>query len=125
VVFPDHDCSATPHANALLGWHVCATGLDIAPPGFGRFAGSAFMGECGPFYQDDVTRIQDDPLHATFDTGHKVARVGLTPGGHATSVTDFITGLALPTDVLFGPDGAMYIADGALVERVAALPVQP
>ncbi|MCA1813468.1 MAG: PQQ-dependent sugar dehydrogenase [Halobacteriales archaeon] len=124
VVFPDHDCSGTPAASALLGWHVCATGIDIAPASFGRFGGSAFVGECGPFYQDDVNKILDDPMHATYDLGHKVARVALDADGTPTSVTDFMLNV-LPTDVLFGPDGAMYVADGAVVWRVAALPVQP
>jgi len=115
-LFPGADCAGIPHATALLGWHVCATGLDVAPAGsaFGR---AAFVAECGPFFPDP----QDHGL-STQDTGHKVARVALDAHGDATEVDDFLTGLALPTDALFGPDGALYVADAAGVYRVA--PVQ-
>ncbi|MGH7822076.1 MAG: plastocyanin/azurin family copper-binding protein [Candidatus Binatia bacterium] len=36
-------------------------------------------------------------------------------------MSDFVTGLVLATDVLFGPDGAMYVADAAVVYRVAPI----
>ena len=61
-----------------------------------------------------------DQGHAsTHSSSHKVVRVELDEEGHAVRVQDFVTGLALATDVLFGPDGAMYIADAEMVYRVS------
>lgn len=116
-LYPSYDCSAVPPADALLGWHVCATGLDVAPASWPEgFAGSVFIGECGPFFPEP---------HAvgvsTHDAGHKVARVPIGPDGSVGEVHDFLVGLALPTDVLFGPDDAMYVADAEGVLRVAPL----
>jgi glucose/arabinose dehydrogenase len=119
--FPDHDCAAVPPAGALLGWHVCATGLDV-PPARGPWAfppqfGGAYVGECGPFFpEQNVLEGNAYP-----NTGHKVVRVALDADGRATEVSEFLTGLALPTDAVFGPDGALYVADAAMVDRVAPL----
>lgn len=117
--FPGRDCSTVPPADALLGWHVCATGMDIAPAG--TFLDSAFVAECGPFFSDVIVKSAADPTHATYNTGHKVARVALDANGVATGVTDFIQGLQLPIDVVFGPDGAMYVADIDALYRVVQL----
>lgn len=118
--YPAHDCSATLPAQANLGWHVCATGLDVAPPG--TFLDSVFVSECGPFFVDDsAQKSAEQPLAATHNTGHKVARVPLDANGNAQPVRDFITGLQLPTDVLFGPDGALYVSDVDVVYRVVEL----
>lgn len=115
-VFGDAErCAGAPPATALLGWHVCATGLDV---GFGD---NVFIGECGPFYESVALRSAEDPARATHNTGHKVVRVALDEDGHALGVQDFISGLHLPVDVHFGPDGAMYVADVDAVYRVVKL----
>jgi glucose/arabinose dehydrogenase len=118
-LFPAHDCSQVKPADALLGWHVCATGLDLPSEGTWAFPGgfhdSVYVGECTPFFPE--TNALDNP---TYNTGHKVARIVLDADGQPIAVEDFLTGLALPTDVLFGPDGAMYVADAVAVHRVAS-----
>jgi hypothetical protein len=87
----------------------------VWPPG-------VYVGQCGPFFPyETVGQYLADPDAATRaynDVGHKVARVTIEANGDATAVDDFVTGLALPTDVLFGPDGAMYIADAEMIYRV-------
>ncbi len=45
----------------------------------------------------------------------------LDSNGEAVHVSDFVAGLVLATDLLFGPDGAMYIADAEQIYRVAPL----
>jgi glucose/arabinose dehydrogenase len=130
--FPGSDCSGPPTATALLGWHVCTTGLDLPTAGAAgfpeEFRNSVYVGECSAFFVDDLAvkaagdLASDDPVRASHDTSHKVARVALDANGNAVAVNDFLTGLALATDVLFGPDGAMYVADAAQLYRVAPLP---
>jgi glucose/arabinose dehydrogenase len=116
-LFPAADCAGIPHATALLGWHVCATGLDVAPAG-SAFGNAAFVAECGPFFPDP----QDHGVSRS-DTGHKVTRVTLDANGDAVAVEDFLTGLALPTDARFGPDGALYVADAGAILRVSPVAV--
>lgn len=116
-------CAGVAPATALLGWHTCATGLDF-PRASGAWAfpaawrSSVYVAECGPFQPDRVLAetLNSPTLH---NTGHKIVRVALDANGEATEVRDFITGLALPTDVQFGPDGAMYVGDLEMVYRVA------
>lgn len=112
--FPGTDCIAAPLATALLGWHICATGLDVAPASFGGFGGDLFVGECTPFFADPA----NDGV-SEHNTAHKVARVELDDAGEAVAVHDFLVGLPLPLDVLFGPDGAMYYAGAEGILRVA------
>jgi glucose/arabinose dehydrogenase len=126
-IWPNADCATKPTATALLGWHTCTTGLDFpADNGNWRFPDamqdSVFVGECATFFADSwFQRSLADPLHASHNTSHKVVRVALDGNGEATEVQDFVSGLALPTDVLFGPDGSMFIADADAIYRVAPL----
>jgi hypothetical protein len=77
-----------------------------------------FVGECAFFFANDwLLRVGEagaDKAHHS--SSHKVARVELDASGHAVAVSDFVTGLALPTDALFGPDGAMYVADAEAIQ---------
>ncbi|MDX1611622.1 MAG: hypothetical protein R3185_04580, partial [Candidatus Thermoplasmatota archaeon] len=121
---PDADCTGVPPATALLGWHTCATGLDFPTDGPASFPEtmhqSVFVAECAVFFANDwVTQVAQDEGLPHHSVSHKVVRVPLDQDGEATAVQDFVTGLALPTDVLFGPDGAMYIADAEGIFRVA------
>lgn len=122
-------CAGRSPATALLGWHVCATGLDAPRPGPWGFPAwaqrSVFVAECATFFpQSWLEHTLAQPT--THNTAHKVVRVALGETGNAAEVQDFLTGLALATDVLFGPDGAMYVADAWGVLRVApAAPTVP
>lgn len=115
-------CAGVEPATALLGWHTCATGLDF--PSAGPFAFPAamrddvFVAECAFFFFEGNALT----MPVTHNLSHKVVRVALGADGHATEVQDFLVGLALPTDVLFGPDGAMYVADIEAVYRVIPVP---
>ncbi|MBW3583985.1 MAG: hypothetical protein KY455_12905 [Euryarchaeota archaeon] len=125
-IFPDTDCSTQPVATALLGWHTCTTGLDFPTAGPWSFPAamhdSVFVAECAVFFANDwLVESLADPANASHNTSHKVVRVALDEEGNATEVQDFVTGLALPTDVLFGPDGSMFIADAGGVLRVAPI----
>lgn len=120
------DCDETEHptAEAIMGWHTCATGLDFPTEGRSAFPEGfrtdAFVGECGtfsPLKSADHTVASGD----TRNTGHKVVHVPMA-GGEAQGVRDFVTGLGLPTDVTFGPEGAMYIADVDALLRVHPVP---
>jgi glucose/arabinose dehydrogenase len=135
--FKSRDCGQYPAADAVLGWHVCATGLDFphddsrGPGGGGSddrpfafpepYLDDAFIGECGTFTPDNSLQktIEGDgePRH----TGHKVTHVAIEDGD-VVGVSDFLTGLSLPTDVTFGPQGAMYVADLEGIYRVQPRP---
>jgi len=124
--FPGADCTTQPKATALLGWHTCTTGLDFPTTGMWQFPpamqDSVFVAECATFFaQSWFARTLADPTRGTHNTSHKVVRVPLRQDGQAMEVQDFVTGLALPTDVLFGPDGSMIIADAGALYRVAPL----
>lgn len=124
------DCQNKPPAEALLGYHVCATGLDFpttAQQGYPDFTfpeesrSSVFVGECA-FFQAQNT-VQETLEHPSrHNTAHKVTQVRLDETGSARDVDPFLEGLALPTDVQFGPDGAMYVADAGTILRVAPTP---
>lgn len=124
-VYDGASCAGEPTADALLGHHVGSTGLDFPRDGpwafpqrgSGNFRRSVYIGQSGPFdYFNWPFDVLADPARDQHNTGHKVARVVLDAGGEPKKVRDFVDGLALPTDVRFGPQGAMYIADmGALV----------
>lgn len=124
------DCPSAPRAEALLGWHTCTTGLDFPREAAATgevpnvsfpasFRSSVFVSECFHIFAPDwAERSSQDPGNATHSASHKVARVVLDDQGQATRVQDFVTGLAAPNDVQFGPDGAMYIADASGIHRV-------
>ncbi len=127
----DFDCERSPPADGLLGWHVCATGIDFPTPaeeGYPDFTfpqdklQSAFIGECGPFdpIQSLEKTLEQPSLH---NTGHQVTEVALDDEGDATDMMGFVEGLNLPTDVTFGPDGAMYAADVNKILRIAPTPL--
>lgn len=125
---PQVTCGDKPTADAMLGWHVCATGLDFPPeessvPVDATFPeamrSSAYLGECGPQQVDSIANQTVNDQATTHNTGHKVARLALDDTGEPTSVNDFVTGLQSPTDVQFGPDGAMYISDVDVIYRVS------
>lgn len=101
--------------SALFGMHVSADGLAFNP---GTSLPSAydhdlFVAEFGNFFGDEAV-------------GHKVVRVTFDDAtGDVASVEDFLTGM-LPLDLVFGPDGAMWVADlGGTVYRVAAVNPSP
>ncbi|PSG96280.1 hypothetical protein BRD56_11345 [Thermoplasmatales archaeon SW_10_69_26] len=128
---PDFPCADRPPAEALLGYHVCATGLDFpkqAEPGHPDFTfpeertSSVFVGECA-FFQAQNTIVESLEHPSRHNTAHKVTEVALDDQGEVTDIHAFLEGLALPTDVQFGPDGAMYVADAGQILRVAASPV--
>lgn len=136
----DADCREKPAATATLGWHTCSTGLDFptdgadgpttqGPAGTGfdwsfpaDHQRSVYVGECSVFFVNDWAERQLEDGYSTHSNSHKVARVALNETGEATEVRDFVKGLTLPTDVQFGPDGAMYVADAEGIHRVAPLP---
>jgi glucose/arabinose dehydrogenase len=122
----DLDCDEADHptADAVVGWHACATGLDFPTDGAAafpdRFRTDAFMGECGTFTPLASAERTTESMDGR-NTGHSVAHIPISDG-EVGGVEDFLTGLSLPTDVLFGPEGAMYVADLEAIHRVRPLP---
>lgn len=110
----DVDPSDYVGGDALMGWHVCATGLDFPTAGDYAFPssvhGDAYIAECGAYeFQTTVDRTLEG--HDSDNTGHKVTRVELADDGTIEGYQDWLTGFSSPTDVAFGPEGAMYVAD--------------
>jgi len=110
----DIDPSDYMPADGLMGWHVCAVGLDF--PREGRYAfpekyhGDPYIGECGAFEaQNSVERSAES--RDTRNTGRKVTHVYTNDEQQPTRFQDFFDGFSLITDVQFGPEGAMYITD--------------
>lgn len=115
----EQPCQDVHTADALIGWHVCATGADIPADTQGPFGHALYVGECTQFFAVDlIDKMVANPT--THNTAHKVIRVGLDDDGNPTEVRDFVTNLPLPLDVHFGPRGDMYIADATGVLRVTA-----
>ncbi len=115
----EQPCQDLPTADALIGWHVCATGADIPADTEGPFGNALYVGECTQFFAEDLLdKMVAHPT--THNTAHKVVRVTLDEDGHPTGVRDFVKGLPLPLDVHFGPQGDMYIADATGILRVTS-----
>ncbi len=100
-----------------FGGHVSANGLAFAPGAFApEYTGDLFVAEWG-----NLWGLEDGHV-----SGHKIMRVNLgsdgLPEGGQIGAEEFATG-GLPLDLIFGGDGAMYVADMALgILRLARIP---
>jgi glucose/arabinose dehydrogenase len=73
-----------------------------------RYDGDLFVAEWGSLWN----------LNGAEVTGHKITHVDIGPDGLPDRKREFMTG-AVPMDITFGPDGAMYVADfQGLIYRV-------
>lgn len=85
--------------------------------------GLAFIPPSWPAeYRDDLLVAYHGSWNRTESTGYKIVRVKLDAQGNYEATEDFITGwlppiggsdgaLGRPVDLLFGPDGSLYISD--------------
>ena len=81
--------------------------------------GLAFIPSSWPAqYRDDLLVAFHGSWNRSEPTGYKVVRMKLDVQGNYEATEDFITGwlaegsaLGRPVDLLFGPDGALYISD--------------
>lgn len=89
-----------------------------APLGLAFYEGTSFP----PEYQNNLFVAYHGSWNRTVPTGYKIVRIPLTEKGEPQGkVEDFITGwlpgesrrnvVGRPVDVIFGPDGALYISD--------------
>lgn len=69
-------------------------------------------------YQNDLLVAYHGSWNRSVPTGYKIIRIKLDSQGNFRGIEDFITGwltkegaLGRPVDILFGPDGAMYVSD--------------
>jgi glucose/arabinose dehydrogenase len=65
-----------------------------------RYDNDLFVGEWGSIWN----------LNGAVPTGHKITHIDIGPDGLPQRKREFMAG-AIPMDVTFGPDGAMYVAD--------------
>ncbi|WP_193345673.1 PQQ-dependent sugar dehydrogenase [Blastococcus saxobsidens] len=98
-----------PDPEWVLGRHAFNSSpsmIDIAPEGFGEFAGQMMVAEWGDLAPPT------NPLREG-NIGRQVVAVDTETG----EITPFVKGdpIARPFDVQFGPDGAMYIVDYGIV----------
>lgn len=81
--------------------------------------GLAFIPDSWPTeYHDDLLIAYHGSWNRTQPTGYKIVRAKLDAEGKYKTTEDFITGwlsgngaLGRPVDLLFGPDGSLYISD--------------
>lgn len=126
------DCTNFHKTDGILGWNNCATGLGI-PNGFRsldhdldetRFAfpekyqTDAFIGECLVFGVQGWADKMATSRATTRNESHKITRVNIDSNGNPNGISDFLKYLQAPTDVVFGPQGAMYVADLSGIYRV-------
>ncbi|MGH2710206.1 MAG: DUF7133 domain-containing protein [Actinomycetota bacterium] len=79
------------------------------------YDGDLFVGEWGSIWN----------TNGASPTGHKITHIDIGPDGLPERKREFMTG-AIPMDVTFGPDGALYVADmQGLVYRVANIMEYP
>ena len=69
-------------------------------------------------YRNDLLIAYHGSWNRTVPTGYKIVRAKLDAQGNYEAIEDFITGwlaeggaLGRPVDLLFGPDGSLYISD--------------
>ena len=118
----DHAASGLvpPTPDVVLGRHPFNSSpsmLDVAPDGFGDFAGHVFIAEWGDLAPPT------NPLRGGVPAGFRVVRVDPATGELSPFVRNQMPGPASaqpppgqdgverPFDVQFGPDGAMYVVD--------------
>ena len=81
--------------------------------------GLAFIPDSWPAqYRDDLLIAYHGSWNRTVPTGYKIVRAKLDAQGNYEGTEDFISGwlandgaLGRPVDLLFGPDGSLYISD--------------
>ncbi len=126
----DHEASglSAPPQEDVVGRHPVNSSpsqLDIAPQGWGEFAGHLFVAEWGDL-APPTTPLREEPA------GYRVVRIDpetgeLTPfvsnaqPGPASEQGLLGEGMERPFDVAFGPDESMYIVDYGVVEIDMAL----
>lgn len=105
--FPNYFGTPPPGTNtigpvALFEDHAAVTGLTF-------YNGSQFPTE----YQDNAFVTEWGAIYGSVPAGHKLVRVQLqrTDGQYKDAVSDFMTGLQNPIDVLEAPDGSLLVAD--------------
>jgi len=99
-------CVGTTLPALLLLPHTAPTGMCFGSGAPGFDTRDLFFAEFGPFLTTSCFT----------DFGHDVRRVRLNPGGNISGGTEpevFLTDIARPTDVVFGPDSALYVCDYA------------
>ncbi len=126
----DHEASGLtpPDPSVVLGLHPVHASpalLDVAPEGWGEFAGHVFVAEWGDL------KPPTNPISPEPTVGSRIVRIDPLSGpaevipfvqnqqpGPASEQGARGEGIERPFDVKFGPDGAMYIVDYGVVSTV-------
>ena len=103
---PSKSCQGAQPSHIDLQAHSAPLGLAFIPPGWPSE------------YRDDLLIAYHGSWNRTEPTGYKIVRAKLDAQGNYEATEDFITGwlagdgaLGRPVDLLFGPDGSLYISD--------------